>query len=286
MTGTARGRLPTFLVIGAMKAGTTSLWGSLRMHPQVFMPDTKEMHFFSNPSQWERGLPWYCEQFAAAGDARAVGEASTNYTKHPRRSGTAARAAGVIPDARLVYLVRDPIERIRSHYLHLVHGYDERRPLSRVVLDDPELVDVSRYRMQIDQWLEHFDASQLLVLTSEELRDRPADALARVQAFVGVDVAPSTRGPAMVTANRSEEKRVDTPLTKRARHMPGYDALRRITPRPARRAVSRLLKPDVASVGDATMSDALREELADELRDDVAGLRAYLGADFDGWGIA
>jgi hypothetical protein len=141
--------------------------------------------------------------------------------------------------------------------------------------------------MQIEQWLEHFDASQLLVLTSEALRDRSAETLAKVQTFIGVDVAaPPARRRTVASSNRSEEKRVDTPVTRRARRVPGYQVVRDLTPRPVRHAIGRLLKPDVASVGDAAVSDALRQELVGALHNDVAGLRAFLDADFDGWGIA
>jgi hypothetical protein len=279
------GRLPTFLVIGAMKAGTTSLWRDLRAHPQVFMPDVKEIHFFSNPDRYERGFDWYRAHFADAGDTVAVGEASTNYTKHPRRPDAAARVAAAIPDVRLVYAVRDPIERIRSHYLHVAHGHGERRPLSVAVWEDPEYLDVSRYRTQIDRYLEHFDRSQLLVITAEALaRDRRA-TLGRVLAFVGVDpsAAPRPRGDAQV--NRSAEKRLDTAVSSTARRMPGYRLARHLVPRRIRRVVGRVTKRPVTTAVDVTVPDDLRRALERELHDEVAGLRPFLGPSFDGWGI-
>jgi hypothetical protein len=278
-------RLPDFIIIGAMKAGTTSLWEQLRAHPQVFLPPLKELQFFSNPGRLDRDLDWYRDQFADAGDAIAAGEASTNYTKHPRRPGTAERMAEVLPRVRLIYLVRDPIERIRSHYLHVAHGYGERRPLPVAVRDDPEYVDVSRYRMQIDQYLPHFDASQLLVVTSEELRARRAETMTRVMRFIGVDPDVAVRAPAP-EAHRSADKRLDTPLTTRVRRVPGYEALRRATPRALRQFASRRLKQPVETAVDATVPDDLRRELVDTLAPDVARLREFLPTDFDGWGLA
>jgi len=278
-------RLPTFVIIGAMKAGTTSLWQALRAHPDVFTPGTKELHYFSNPDRLERGIEWYCEQFAGAGDALAIGEASTNYTKHPRRSGTAKRMADAIPEARLVYLVRDPIERIRSHYLHVVHRYGERRPLAEAVRADPEYVDVSRYRMQADQYLEHFARSQLLVLTSESLKARPAATAARVFEFIGVDPDRARTQPREV--HRAADRRLDTPLTASARRVPGYHALRRLTPRPVRRLAARLLKPAATGAVDPTIPVDLHDELVATLRDDVRGIRELVDdPTFDGWGIA
>ena len=277
-------RLPTFIVIGTMKGGTTSLWEYLRAHPQVFMPESKEIQFFSNPGRYERGLDWYREHFADVTDEIAVGEASTNYTKHPRRTGTAGRIAEVMPDVRLVYLLRNPIERIRSHYVQLAHGHGERRPLSVVVRENPELLDISRYSMQIDQYLEHFDAGQLLVITSEALHADRERTLSRAFAFLGVDetVPPIVKKTEL---HRSADKRFDTRVSTWARRLRGYDFLRRIAPDRVKRATSRATKRSLASEVDATITDELRRELVAELRDDVGRLRPFLGSSFDGWGM-
>jgi hypothetical protein len=288
------GRLPTFLVIGAMKAGTTSLWHQLRVHPQVFMPEVKELHYFSNTARLARGLDWYRGQFELAGeDAVAIGEASTNYTKYPRLTGTPGRIAGVIPDVRLVYLVRDPFSRMRSHYLHVVHGHGETRSFPVAVREDPEYLDISRYRTQIDQYLEHFDPSQLLVITAEDLRRDGATTVNRVLEFVGAPPLPvrPTVNPVRVTPSqaekhRSADKRVETGLSVRVRRLPGYALARRLTPRPVRRMVSRTTTRPVASTVDTTVPDDLRAEIVAQLRDEVAGLRPFLGTAFDGWGIA
>jgi hypothetical protein len=279
------GRLPDFIVIGAMKAATTSLWKYLRAHPQVFMPELKEMQFFSNPGRLRRDLQWYREQFAPAGAAISVGEASTNYTKYPRLLGTSERMAAAVPDVRLVYLVRDPIERIRSHYLHVAYGHSEHRPLVEAVREDPEYVSISRYRMQIDQYLEHFDASQLLVVTSEALKANRKRTMDQVFRFVGVD--PVLTVPEREReVHRTADKRVDTPAMTRLRRSPIAESLRRFTPATLRRLASRTVTRPVTTQVDATITDELRRQLVDELADDVAGLRPFLGADFDGGGIA
>jgi hypothetical protein len=280
------GRLPTFLVIGAMKAGTTSLWHQLRSHPQVFMPEVKELHYFSNAARLARGLDWYRAQFPVETEGVvAVGEASTNYTKHPRLTGTPGRIADVIPDARLVYLVRDPISRMRSHYLHVVHGHGETRAFPVAVHEDPEYLDISRYRTQIDQYLEHFDRSQLLVITAEGLRNDGVATVNRVLEFVGAE--PVGAKPLNVREkHRSVDKRVETGVRIRARNTPGFAFARKLTPRPIRRMVRRTTTRPVAATVDTTVSDDLRREITDELRDEVVGLRPFLGPAFDGWGIA
>jgi hypothetical protein len=275
-------RLPTFLVIGAMKAGTTSLWQYLRAHPQVFMPEPKELYFFSDSERYARGGDWYRAHFAAAGDAVAVGEACTNYAKYPRNPGVAARVAETLPDARLVYLVREPLARIRSHYLHAVDRYGERRPLAVAVREDSTYLDFTRYSMQLAQYLEHFDATQLLVVCTESLRAEPDATIARALEFIGAD--PSL-GPTAtpVELNRGRDKWVDTAISARLRRVPGYQLARRFTPRSLRRVGSGLTKVPLTSTVDVTMPDDLVRWIADELADDIARLRPIVGPVADNW---
>src|SRR5262249_16680816 len=241
-------RLPTFLVIGAMKAGTTSLWQYLRAHPQVFMPEPKELYFFSDTERYERGVAWYRAQFAGAGagEAVAIGEACTNYAKHPRNPGVAMRVAETLPDVRLVYLVREPLARIRSHYLHAVDRYGERRPLAVAVREDTTYLDFTRYSMQLAQYLEHFDATRVLVVVTESLRGEPESTMGRTVEFIGA--APSLgAGVAPVELNRGRDKWVDTALSARLRRVPGYQLARRFTPRRLRRVGSGLTKVPLTS---------------------------------------
>src|SRR2546423_5079540 len=96
--------LPNFLLIGAMRSGSTTLHASLSTHPEVFMAQPKELHFFVEERNWERGVYWYARRFAAGATAKARGEASVTYTQHPQLAGVARRAASVVPRARLIYL--------------------------------------------------------------------------------------------------------------------------------------------------------------------------------------
>src|SRR4051812_6197591 len=182
------GRMPNFLVIGAMKAGTTSLYHYLREHPDIFMPKVKELDFFAVDEAWARGTPWYRQHFAAAGDAPAVGEASTAYTKYPHYPGVPERIARAIPECRLIYVVRDPIERIVSHYRHRVAVGAEREPLERAVVENPIYVDYTRYAAQIERYLEWFPREQLLVVDSAGLRDDRRGTVQGVYAFLGVEL--------------------------------------------------------------------------------------------------
>jgi Sulfotransferase family len=274
--------LPNFVVIGAMKAGTTSLHRYLREHPQVFMPEEKELDFFVAEKRWSRGRSWYEAQFAAADGAIAVGEASPTYTMFPLFSGVAGRVAQLLPDARLVYLVRHPIERMRSHYLHEVEKGRERAPIGRALLTDPRYLDTSRYAMQLEQYLAGFSPQRLLVITTEQLRDERATTVRRVLAFLGVDPEWSDSRLFDREFHRTADKRVRRPLVEAALRVPGTRSLARLAPRPMRRLASR----GIDAGRTTAIPEAVEARLRARLRDDVARLRVHVGERFDGWGIA
>lgn len=254
-------RLPDFVVIGAMKAGTTSLYHYLSQHPDVFMPDSKEVDFFYDRATWERGREWYASLFGGAGDRAMAGEASPNYTKTHVEPAIPARMASTIPDARLIYCLRDPIERIVSHHIHT--EAERRESRGRRLRDrlrrrsGPEAVPVdalandhyvltSSYAFQVERFLEHYPREQLLLITTEQLRSEPGTTVASVYRFIGAD--PDFVPDTTTQHHRSGDK------------FPGADQVR-----PTDEAI-----------------EVLRERLAP----DVRRLRRHLGPDFDGWGIA
>jgi len=289
---TSVGQLPNFLIIGAMKAGTSSLYHYLRVHPQVFMPAAKELSFFAREPEGRRNLEWYRKQFVAARpDATAVGEASTMYTKYPRIPGVPERIEACIPRAKLIYVVRDPIERIRSHYQHRVAVGAERAPLERAVFEKPIYLDCSRYAMQIERYLRCFPREQLLVITSESLRNDRQATVTRVYEFLGVDadfVPPNLDREFY----RTDERVPYPPLAWRMRR-----ALKKRFPLTGRirfgglppvRALGRLYDGMTGARWSAppAPTDETRDELVRLLREDVRRLHAYMPAGFDGWGIA
>jgi hypothetical protein len=202
---TARGRpLPDFLVIGAQKAGTTALYAYLRWHPAITGPSWKEVSFFDR--HWWRGEAWYRGQFPLRSRGRLVGEASPSYLFHPLAP---ERAFAVVPGAKLVALVRDPVDRAYSQYQHEVAL--GREPLSfeealaaeaertrgevERLLGDPRAFSHAwwdhtyaargLYAEQLERWLAVFPREQLLVVTTDELGERPAESYASILAFLG-----------------------------------------------------------------------------------------------------
>ena len=148
-----RGALPNLIVIGGLKCGTTSLHHYLNLHPQIAMSRPKELNFFVAELNWELGPEWYASHFER--DAEIRGETSPHYTNLPRFEGVAERMRELLGDgARLIYMVRDPIERMLSHYLHNVGGGYESRPMAEALADpDSAYVARSRYAMQLEPYL-------------------------------------------------------------------------------------------------------------------------------------
>lgn len=191
-------KLPNVVVIGAMKCGTTALHRYLDAHPEIAMARMKETNYFAGPErpdsepdpwwrggQWHRGVEWYASLFDPEVPVR--GETSPGYTSpdHPR---VADRMAQVVPEARLVYLVRDPVDRALSQYQHHVGDDAEHRPATEAILDpDSQYLLRSRYRDRLAPFLEHFDPSQVLVLAQERLLDERRDTLRRIYEHAGAD---------------------------------------------------------------------------------------------------
>jgi Sulfotransferase family len=283
------GRLPDFLVIGTMKGGTSSLHRYLRAHPGIFMPEVKELNFFVSDyrgpvpldppevTNWARGEDWYRAWFDAAGPTQLAGEASPKYTKAPEYPGAPERIAALLPDARLVYVVRDPIERIRSHYLHDVAVGRERGTIDNAVRTDPRYVSTSRYTSQLAGYLAHFPAGQVLVVLSEELLHDRAATLARVLEHIGAD--PSAIPPQLdIDAHASAGKRQPSRTAVRLGRIPG----RRLVPRAfrdaVRGAVTRPIDPAQAAI-----DDRLRDWLLVQLEAEIEGMRELLGPRLDVW---
>jgi hypothetical protein len=176
--------LPNLLLIGAMKAGTTSLYEDLAALPDVFMCPEKEPNDLIHAEvETPEGRAAYAAKFPSQATWR--GEASTAYTMDPTHPGVAARARRVLgPETRLIYLTRDPIARIVSHYHHLWGLGLETRSLNDAVLQDPSYLAYSRYDAQLTSWRATFPEDQILVLRFEDYVADKAAVMAQVCAFL------------------------------------------------------------------------------------------------------
>ncbi len=223
-------RGPDFALVGAMKCGTTTLAAQLGAQDGIFMTDPKEPNFFSDDGNFAKGAPWYEALFAAAAPGDVKGEASTHYTKRPDLPHTVERMHAALPEVRLVYMIRDPMARLVSHYIHAWSEGWLSEPLEEAIEHHPALVDYGRYGWQIAPFVEAWGAEAICLTSLERLRADPQSELARVAAHAG------HAGP-VVWADALEVQNVSA---ARARRLPLHGLL---VDNPVARVLRRSLVP-------------------------------------------
>jgi len=176
--------MPDFIIIGAMKCGTSTLHDQLARSDAFYMSHPKEPNFFSDDQMHQRGLDWYRSLFAPARPDQLTGEASTHYTKRPTLPEAAPRLAEAHPGVKLVYIMRDPIERLISHYIHAWSQREVKRNINKAVYDLPELIDYGRYAYQLRPYLERFGPDQVLPICFERMKSAPHEVLNEISSFV------------------------------------------------------------------------------------------------------
>lgn len=280
--------LPNFIVIGAAKAGTTSLYHYLSCHPEVHMSPVKETNFFSEPTagrplpSWSvRSRAKYEGLFQSALPAR--GEASPSYSLHPWRAGVPERISAVLPDVKLIYLVRDPVGRAVSHYLQRAAMGAEHQPLNRALADVDEpshrYISGSRYATQLQQYLRHFPEDSLMVVDQADLLGARAETLRAVFDFLAVDRDFSA----------PEFDRLENTSADKRRRTPAYAALQRIgaaAPAPARARLAQVARRALTRpLPEQQLDPRLHERLQESFEPEVAWLRTWTGKTFATWAV-
>ncbi len=278
------GALPNLIVIGAQKCGTSGLHYYLSLHPEVSMSRQKELNFFIAERNWPRGLDWYRRQFDPT--ARVRGEASPNYTAWPQHDGVPERIAATVPAARLIYLVRDPLERIASHW---VHNYAKRREKGSLAetLAHPQTSYLSRshFDAQLERFRAHFPDRQILVIENDQLRSDRAATLRRIFEFIGVDPDfehPQFAAVRHATARKRRSTRLGIRVQKLGRSRYGRRIPRRVwlAADLALPLAKPIPKPDVR----AALAESAPEAL-ESLAADAARLREATGLDLAHWSL-
>jgi hypothetical protein len=277
--------LPNLVVIGGLKCGTTSLHHYLDLHPEVQMSRPKELNFFVAELNWPLGADWYASHFRR--DAPVQGESSPHYTNLPRFDGVAERIGSVLGDPRVIYMVRDPVERTLSHYLHNVAGRYETRSLE-AALDDPDgaYIQRSMYAMQIEPYLERLGAERIELVTQEELKQRREETMRRLFGFLGVDDSFSSDQFSREWETGTGKRTGRFRLMDRAVRLPGLRALDRNfdrLPESLRWLVERVVHdPKGAAAERPAIPDSIAERLRSRFAPDVERLESVSGRRF-GW---
>lgn len=276
--------LPNFLVIGAYKAGTTSLFTDLSAHPDVFVPEAKEIgHLANSAVASSDGQRTYAAFFLSGAGFSAVGEVAPQYAADPWFTGVPARAHDVLgSDLRLIYMVRHPIERLESHLNHVrLSRPEQAASLDHMVKAMPKLVDVSRYGHQLDLWRAAFPADQILVQRFEDYVTDPAQVRAAICAFL--NVAPLSRMDGETWANITSARRSKPAWVRQWLHTEFYRRhVKPIVPRSIRRKAARTLFR-AAPLAPDRFSSETRAALHAELAPDIAHFHELLGLSTPMW---
>jgi hypothetical protein len=285
--------MPNLFIIGAMKTGTTSLHAYLHLHPEIHMGRHKEPYFFVDQADLADRAPVearrpvshdlgaYLANFAGGENKRYRGESSTFYSQYPAFPGVAERVAAASPEARIIYVVREPVSRTISHYWHNTK-YHEKRPINEALRTDPIYRDTSDYAMQLEQYLAHFDRDRIHVVVSERMRRNREAVLAEIFDWLGV--ASFIPDPADL-ADRNV-----SPSTSRRERIPGISAVRdsalwqRVRKRLPERLIDTLRLASTKSVAQSEVSDAaVRAELAVYFADRIRRFEAMIGREIPEW---
>ena len=207
---------PNFFILGGAKCGTTSLYHLVRQHDEVFLIDDKEARFFDNDAYYKQGIETYLDNHFRGAEAYPLrGEATPNYLHHPKVVAPRLKKA-LGDDLRFIVMLRDPVLRAWSHYLHMVRVAAEDRGFAEALeadlagrVDRPwsRYYSDGRYGRQLRKWYEYYDPGSFLIILTSELRADMLGVARRTFAFLGVEPdVPITTG---VETNPAAGRRLD-----------------------------------------------------------------------------
>ncbi|MEE9613403.1 MAG: sulfotransferase [Thermodesulfobacteriota bacterium] len=269
------------LIIGAMKSGTTSLFGYLSEHPEIARCKRKEPNFFSGPD-WRRGYGWY-ERLWGSGvpEGKLLLEASTFYTKVPQFPNAAERIAATDAEFKFIYIMRNPIDRIESHYTHMVVRKGVKRELEDTLKEDGHYINTSRYAKQLDEYYKRFPPEDILLLNFEDLKANPDELMRRVCRFLSIDPSFNFRRTGKVL-NKNKGRYLSPRINRLLKAAPAIRHLTALVPSVFKKPV----KERIGKLEDNFKFTPEQRALAESyLADDLRRLAGEYGIDLSSWGI-
>lgn len=269
---------PDFIVVGAMKSATTTLHEQLARQPGLFMCRPKEPNFFSDDAIYARGWQWYGDLFQPAQDADLRGESSTHYTKLPTYPRTVDRMVRDLPRLKLIYVMRHPIDRLVSHYVHEVTTGRIRVGLAEAIEQLPELVEYGRYSLQLQPFLDAYGRASVLPVFFPRLVQHSQAELERIRRFLGVK-HPLCWDDAMEPQNQGTDRLRPSAVRVALVQAPVLTAIRqKVVPRTWSRPLKAFWR---ARVEPPRISPVLRSRLGEVFDADLAELGSWLGIPLD-----
>lgn len=263
--------LPNFIGIGAQRAATTWVHQCLREHPEVFVPEQKELHYFNE--HWDKGLDWYGSHFRPQAGQRAIGEISPNYLESEK---AIRRMAQTIPEARLFVILREPVERAVSAYTIFRSLYGQKS-FAEACTAGSNLMTIGFYAQHLERVFSYYPRERVKVFLYDDVQASPRQVLAELFSFLGVD---STFVPASVRAvyNSSRTSSVQTTLSSWGLSLPMDWLKGSFLGRWSRRWVLKVMPKS----GDPIQPETL-ESLRQTYREDILRLQQLIGRDLSHW---
>ncbi len=250
------------------------------------MSKPKELNFFCEELNWDLGLDWYASRFDDRFKVR--GESSPHYTNLPRFEGVPARIREHCRDARLLYMVRDPIKRILSHWVHATGaGYETGELVEVLSNPDTSYMNRSKYWMQLQPYLELFEREQIEIITQEELQSEREETMRKAFAFAGVDESFTSEQFDREWEKSGAKEGDKYQLMEKLIKLPGFRSFDRNfdrLPEPMRWRVEKLVHdPEKPPAPKPKLPDDLFETVRSRFGEDVAALQRFAGREFAGW---
>lgn len=286
-----------FIVIGSMKSGTTTLNGYLGECPNIQMFNWKESQFFS--TGYDKGIDYYNSLFKD--DNRLKGEASTCYSRFPAHKDVPERIYNYNPNVKLIYLLRNPVDRAYSHYCHNIltdninyNSFDEALNLSN------EILVTSKYMMQLDCYLEYFSKEQIHLVDFDELKNNPTKVISDILLFLECE----TNDEEIVISQKVNTNSIGSArarknfhgFVKYVRSLPiVYNIINRLIPKAKRetirnKIVSTVMATPILKIYQkrqlkrlTSMNDDIKRRLLIEFKDDTLRLEKFWNKDLSAW---
>jgi len=280
--------LADFIIIGAAKSGTTTLFTYLHNHPEVFIAEVKEVEYFCNDINYLKGNDWYKTHFSSKTEGQICGEASTTYSRWPHTEDVPKRMVQLLPDVKLIYIMRHPVERTYSHYLqHLRKG--EMISFEDALLRDTIYTDCSKYMLQINRYLEYYPRENFLFLLLDELKNKPHKTLERIQNFLGVNCIDLINDEEIIANKSSADYYIKSKTTDQLLKYSGGRLLKSILPATVKEKAFQFIKQTgIVSTANSeykssVMLDETRKKLLEIFKEDTSMLEQFLNVNLETW---
>jgi len=266
--------MPDFIIVGAMKCATSTLHEQLARQRGIFMTSPKEPCFFSDDEVWQRGVEWYASLFNQARPDDLCGESSTHYTKLPTYPLTIERMKAHLPShIKFLYIMRHPIDRLISQHIHEWTQRVVSGPIDQAIDEFPELIDYSRYAMQLEPYFDAFGQASVLPMFFDRLSSHPQQELERVCQFIGRG-GPARWDESIEEQNVSSQRMRQNPLRDAIVNFPGLKTIRRnLVPQAVRDRIKQLWMMK----GRPQLSPANLKRLTNIFDEDLQILGRWLG---------